>query len=244
MRTTESRLFRLAPKSLIHDVRQQKSEHTMSTDSLRKEFKKSPVFRKLLADAPQIEADFHAFKSHYRHLWSTDHSAKLMILKCHLVLEHFLTAYLEAANPASPGIGSARLTFAQKIDLADHPQANFHFFVAGMKALNAMRNKVAHRLDYVPTDKDLAHIAESISIWRKAAGEPVPKGFEALDIFTELVCGFLDGTTKMIARHGSQAGLLGLLAWYREDGRAEQNHCTERRDCAAVPRRASSARRR
>jgi hypothetical protein len=202
-------------------VRQHPPEDAMTTDSLTEEMKKSPVFQKLLADAPQIEADFYAFKQQYRKLWDTDHSAKLTILKCHLVLEHYLTAYLEAANPASPAIGSARLTFAQKIELADHPQANFHFFVAGIKALNSMRNKVAHRLDFVPTQADLAPILEGVSIWRSAAGEPVPKGFEMLDLFTELVCGFLDGTTKMIARHGSQSGLPGLLSWYREDPNAE-----------------------
>ena len=189
----------------------------MTTDSFSQEIKKSPVLQKLLADAPHIEADFHAFKSQYTRLWETDHPAKLTILKCHLVLEHFLTAYLEAANPASPGIASARLTFAQKIDLADHPQANFHFFVSGMKALNSIRNKVAHRLDFVPTEEDLAPIAEGVRIWREAAGEPIPKGFETLDVFTELVCGFLDGTTKMIARHGGQAGLSGVLSWYREN---------------------------
>jgi len=193
----------------------------MTTNNFGEEIKKSLVFQKLLADAPHIEADFHAFKSQYRRLWETDHSAKVTILKCHLVLEHFLTAYLEAANPASPGIGSARLTFAQKIDLADHPQANFHFFVTGMKALNSIRNKVVHRLDFLPTKEDLAPIEEGVRIWREAAGEPVPKGFEVLDVFTELVCGFLDGTTKMISRHGSQVGLPGLLSWFCEDDHAE-----------------------
>ena len=193
----------------------------MRTETLTEEMKKSSVFQKLLADALHIEADFHAFKGDYRRIWDTDHSAKLTILKCHLVLEHFLTSYLEAANPASPGIASARLSFAQKVDLADHPQANFHCFLAGIRVLNSIRNKVVHRLDFVPTEEDLAPIAQPVRVWREALGEPVPEGFEVLDVFTELVCGFMEGTTKMIARHGNQSGLPGLLSWYRPDNSAE-----------------------
>ena len=195
----------------------------MTTDASGENIEQSPVFQRLLADAKHIESDFYAFKEMYRRIWEKDHSATLMILKCHLVLEHYLTSYLEAANPASPGIATARLTFAQKVDLADHPQANFHFFVTGIKVLNSLRNKVVHRLDFVPTEDDLTPITEPVRIWRNAAGEPVPTGFGVLDVFTELVCGFMDSTTKMIGRHGNGAGLPGLLNWYLDAKIAEQS---------------------
>jgi len=177
------------------------------------------VFRKLLQDAPQIEADFKAFKHEYQNLLQVDHVSKALILQSHLVVEYYLTQYLEAANPASPKIGTAKLSFALKLELADNPKANFYFLLPGIRALNSVRNKIAHRLDFIPGEPDFAPILECVRIWHTAAQKPVPQGLDALATFTEIVCGFLHGDTQAIRRHGSGAGLAGLLNWWQDETR-------------------------
>ncbi len=171
------------------------------------------VFHKLLQDAPHIEADFAAFKQQYRSLLEVDRASKAIILQSHLVVEYYVTQYLEAANPASPKIGTAKLTFLQKLDLADHPQAHFHFLMDGMRALNGIRNRIAHQLDFVPKEKDFAPILECVRIWNTAAQKPIPQGLDGLSAFTEFVCGFLYGDTQrsngMARELGSSVCLTG-----------------------------------
>jgi hypothetical protein len=175
------------------------------------------VLKKLLQDAPHIEADFAVFKQQYRSLLEIDHKSKALILQSHLVIEYYVTQYLEAANPASPKIGAVRLSFAQKLDLADHPQANFHFLMDGMRAFNTIRNKIAHRLDFVPKEEDFKPIRECVRIWHTAAQKPIPEGLDVLSVFTEVACAFLHGDTQAIKRHGKGAGLAGLLNWWQHD---------------------------
>ena len=50
----------------------------------------------------------------------------------------------------------------------------------------------------------------------------MPEGLGVVTTFTELACGFLDGTVQSIKRHGDGAGLQGLLNWYTENQMAEQ----------------------
>jgi hypothetical protein len=189
--------------------------------SAHEDVSQSPIFKKLLADADAMESDFHAFKKKYAALWDTDHNAKVVVLQCHLILEAFLTDYLENANPASARIGSSRLSFAQKLDLAYHPQTNFAFLMDGMKQLNVIRNRLAHRVGYTVTDTDISPMRDALRIWNDAAGKPMPNGLDVVQTFTELACGFLDGTIQSIKRHGRGAGLHGLFEWYREGEEAE-----------------------
>lgn len=185
--------------------------------------RQTPLFKKLLADAPAIEADFHTFKKRYQDLWETDREAKALVLQCHLILEAFLTDYLEHANPAATRIGDMRLSFAQKADLAYNRRTNFAFLMEGIKGLNTLRNRLAHRLAYAVTDDDIAPMTRPLKTWRDAAGEAMPEGLAIVTTFTELACGFLDGTVQSIKRHGGDAGLSGLIDWYVEDRMAEQS---------------------
>ncbi len=175
------------------------------------------IVRKLLHDAARIEADFHEFKASFRQMLAFDRAEQALILQCHLVIEHYITAYLVAANPASPGIGDARLTFAQKLHLVDNPKANFHFLIPGIKAVNSIRNKIAHRLEYLPTPEDYLPIVDCVRTFLTAAGKSIPSGLDALSEFTELLCGFLHADTQSIQRHGGGAGLIGLLNWWQEE---------------------------
>jgi hypothetical protein len=53
-----------------------------------------------------------------------DDAAVGVILRCHLIVEHFLDRYLAAANPGIQEWDSARLSFAQKLALAATREAS------------------------------------------------------------------------------------------------------------------------
>lgn len=180
-----------------------------------KSIRDTPLFKKLLSDAAAIEADFYAFKKKYRKLWNADHEAKVIILQCHLILEMFLSDYLKQANPAAYRIDKVQLSFAQKLELAYNPQANFAFLIDGMRALNILRNKFAHRIGYTLAKDDISPMKDALKIWYDAGGKTMPEGLGVVLEFTELVCGFLDGTIQSIKRHGDGAGLQGLINWYK-----------------------------
>ena len=126
-----------------------------------------------------------------------------------------------------------RLSFAQKADLAYNPRTNFAFLMEGIKALNILRNRLAHRLAYTVTDDDMGPMARALKIWRDAAGETMPQGLAIVTTFTELACGFLEGTIQSIKRHGGGAGLHGLIDWYAEDRTAAKSLAADSEDGSA-----------
>lgn len=82
------------------------------------EYKKSPLFQKMLADAPALIEESKAFDERYAALIRQDHVTVGTILRCDLVVEHFLDEYLTAAHPAILELDSIRLNFAGKLQLA------------------------------------------------------------------------------------------------------------------------------
>src|SRR5688572_25770476 len=122
---------------------------------MSRDFRDKPLFKKLAADAPNIEAEVEVFNKRYATLIKRDDKTVGTILRCHLVLEHFLDEYLATANPGIPAITSTRLTFAQKLNLADHPKTFFAYVMPGLKALNKVRNNLAHQLETKDIDSSL-----------------------------------------------------------------------------------------
>lgn len=196
---------------------------------------RTQLFKKLLADAPAIESEFDAFKQRYHDLWNTDHETKVVVLQCHLILETFLTDYLEHANPAASRIGETRLSFAQKLELAYHPQTTFAFLVDGISALNTLRNRLVHRVGYRMNEDDISPMKKALKIWHDAAGIAMPEGLAIVSTFSELACGFLDGTVQSIERHGGGTGLPGLIDWYKERENAEPKGEEASSDVARPP---------
>lgn len=176
----------------------------------------TPLFKKMLADAPNMERDLAEFNKRYGDLVRADTSGMSVILRSHLIVEHFIDEYLPKAHPGIQDWDAARLTFAQKLTLIDHPQSNLAMAMPGIRALNRARNKIAHTLDAALPPRDLQPIEEFIRIWYGAAGKPIPTGMDAVPHFALTVAGFLHGSTRMIERHCPTGGILGLLEWYRK----------------------------
>jgi len=178
------------------------------------DFKKSSLFRKMLADAPAVIAESKAFGERYAALIRQDHVIVGTILRCHLVVEHFLDEYLAAAHPGIVDLDSIRLTFAAKLQLAYHPHTSMAMAMPGLKCLNKLRNQLAHRLDVDVASLEIEPIEEFVRIWRTAGGYEVPKGLAAIEDFTQFACTFFSGATGIITRHGNGRGLIGMLEWY------------------------------
>jgi hypothetical protein len=76
------------------------------------------------------------------------------ILRAHLFVEHFMTEYLAGANPRLGSLADARTTFAQEVTLLDVENPDIAAMLPGIKRLNSIRNRLAHKLDAQVTEDD------------------------------------------------------------------------------------------
>lgn len=178
--------------------------------------KQSPLFGKILNDAPNIERDLDEFNQAYGSFVKKDDELVSVVLRSHLIVEHFLDEYLHAANPAIENWGHARLTFAQKLAIADNSRSKVRLLMPGLKALNSLRNSLVHSLEAEFDETKIQPIVEFVSIWKQALGYPIPSGIEFIEAFALTASGWLHSDTKMILRHAPKSGLLGLLDWCNE----------------------------
>ena len=176
----------------------------------------SALFEKLLADSANLEADVVIFNRDYREFLSHEAEPISRILRLHLVIEHYLHRYLEAANPSLGDLERARLSFGQKLALADTEQMPIHLLVPGIRCLNSLRNRLAHDLHFSVSAFDLSPIESFITMWHRAAGKPIPSGSDSIEPFCLLASSWLFAYARMIERHAEGRGLAGLLEWFEQ----------------------------
>jgi hypothetical protein len=88
--------------------------------------------------------------------WNQDVESIGRILRAHLYVEHYMTEYLEKSNPRLGSVGNAKLSFAQKVSLLDPDDPRLREVKEGVKHLNTIRNRLAHRLSATVTPEDSA----------------------------------------------------------------------------------------
>jgi DNA-directed RNA polymerase subunit F len=86
--------------------------------------------------------------------WDQDIESIGRILRSHLYVEHYMTEYIEKSNPRLGSVAKARLSFAQKLSLLDPDNPRLQEVKEGIKHLNTIRNRLAHRLSAVVTPED------------------------------------------------------------------------------------------
>ncbi|MGJ7547035.1 hypothetical protein [Pseudomonas alloputida] len=89
-----------------------------------------------------------------RRRWDMDVTNIGRILRSHLYVEYYLTQHIEKANPRLGDISTARLTFAQKLSLLDANDFRLRNLTPGLRQINSVRNRLAHRLDAMLTAED------------------------------------------------------------------------------------------
>lgn len=94
-------------------------------------------------------------RAEFNALWAQDVGAMGRVLRSHLIVEFYMTAYLQKANPSLGSIDDAKIGFAQKADLLGEKDRFINMLVPGIRRLNAVRNRLAHNLSVSVTQDDL-----------------------------------------------------------------------------------------
>ena len=134
-------------------------------------------------------------------IWEQDSDQIGRVLRVHLAVEHFLTAYLEAIAPNLSSIENVRLGFSQKIDLLRNDNPSISFLKPGSKRLNVIRNRVAHnlRVEVTIEDRDVFLSINLFSAMRtegaKHKGVPPEDPVSVMEQFAMFAAGFLQSSS-------------------------------------------------
>jgi hypothetical protein len=180
------------------------------------EFLKSKYARQLLADADNLESELKEFNASWQSFWKRNASDLGAILICHLAIEHYLDEWLTAANPATKPIGKTRLTFVQKLDLADDADSLIQMLMPGLMQLNRIRNQLAHNMEAQISKEELEPIRSIVWPWHKAGGKRCNEGVALVKDFALMASGFLCANTNAIRRYGGGLGLVAYQKWLRD----------------------------
>ncbi|WP_431017700.1 hypothetical protein [Burkholderia gladioli] len=132
------------------------------------------------------------------------------LLSCHLIIEHYMDAYLKSHHPELDW-EAARLTFGQRVALLSSWTISKPFNpVEGIKHLNSLRNRLGHRMDYRLTAKDMLPFVHYMQAIREHVGakrgkdapeiaEPLPKDLSPmalLELFTTTTAACFAGSVS------------------------------------------------
>ena len=114
----------------------------------------------------KIEAEFNRQNDYFKSLMDSDHDTIGQVLKYHLIVEHYLTKYLQHKFQDLE-ISNARLSFSQKIKLVSQRDTRAAFVKPGIIELNKIRNKFGHDLDAELSFNDQSEMLKVLKISRK-----------------------------------------------------------------------------
>lgn len=146
----------------------------------------------------------------FNDLWSQDLELIGRVLRAHLVVEHFLTEFIQARNPDLPSLREASLTFDQKLRLLPDDALNIKMLEPGIRRLNQIRNRIAHNLALDLSTEDRSsflgiQIFSAIRNEKKKRDMPVgEEPIEVLEDFSKMAGSWLqgrsDGTAEKVGR--------------------------------------------
>lgn len=152
-----------------------------------------------------IQAEFEEMRTR----WNQDVIAIGRILRSHLYVEHYLTEFLEKTNPRLGSLADARLTFAQKVNLLNLDR-RLAQVLPGIKRLNTIRNRLAHRLDAHVTYED-ANVFLSDGVFKAMRiegakpGTPSSDPLDVLEAFAQYVSSALQHEFSVLGNAFSKA---------------------------------------
>ena len=149
-----------------------------------------------------IEARFHAENESYINLMNRPHDIIGRLLKCHLVVEHYLERFL-AEHYGIENIRAAKLGFFNKVGLLPSRASSAAFVKPGILKLNSLRNQVGHNLGADISFDDLGPINGVLNVARPGVGFQAP--IEAIEAFTTVACTWLIVPPKELQRLFTEA---------------------------------------
>lgn len=145
------------------------------------------VVRVLTPHWQEIEAHFHAENARYIALFNQDHDVLGRVLKCHLIVEHYLDRFLTNFLRLDD-ISDVKLSFFQKATLLPNAGSAAAFVKPGILKLNSIRNRFGHTLAPRLRVEELGAINEAL-----ATARPNLQGgvIERVEAFTTVAATFL-----------------------------------------------------
>ena len=136
----------------------------------------------------EIHAHFEHENTAFKALIAQDHDLIGRVLKCHLVIEHYLGRWL-TDHLGIVEISDVRLSFYQKAMLLPDRASAAAFVKPGILCLNKIRNRFGHQLNTALHVNDLGPITEVLNIARQGVGFPEP--IDAIEAFTTVASTWL-----------------------------------------------------
>lgn len=144
----------------------------------------SLAYDKLEPHLEEIRVEYAKRDEYFQSLISKDFTEIAQLLKCHLVIEHYLDLFLKKELGLN-SLDDAKLSFFNKVSLIPDNKAA-GFVKPGIIKLNSLRNKIAHQLDINLTKNDLGSIKNILQISRQDIEKL--SFIEAIEKFTALAC--------------------------------------------------------
>lgn len=143
----------------------------------------------------KLKPHFATITEHFEHenrifvgLIASPHDTLGRILKCHIVVEHYLDRFLSKHFKIND-FGNLRFSFAQKATLLPNEGSAAAFVKPGVFQLNRIRNRFAHSLGAELSAEELKPIHPVLGIARPGVAFESP--VEAIEAFTTVACTFL-----------------------------------------------------
>lgn len=137
-----------------------------------------------------IDAHFDKENNYFKALLAEDHDLMGRVLKCHLIIEHYLERFITAHyRIGNKDLVDSKLSFFQKAKLLPDARTAASFVKPGVLRLNTIRNEFGHTLRPVVRSQDLGAINECLAVMRK--GIQFRQPIEAIEAFTTVAATFL-----------------------------------------------------
>jgi len=146
------------------------------------------VVERLRPHMAEIEARFNQENARFIALIQHPHDVVGRLLKCHLIVEHYLERFL-TEHFGLDNVGDAKLNFFNKAMLLPTRASSAAFVRPGILKLNSIRNKAGHNLGGEPDFADLGPINEVLRIAKPRVNSNSP--IEAIEAFTTVACTWL-----------------------------------------------------
>jgi hypothetical protein len=136
----------------------------------------------------EIEAWLHDQNARFIELMASDHDALGRVLKAHLVIETFMTEFLEDRLGAEE-VRDAGLSFHKKASLLPNAGSPASFVKPGILTVNRIRNRFSHDPKATLSDVDLGPIADALMVMRPDVKFSDP--IQQIEEFAAAACAFL-----------------------------------------------------
>lgn len=135
-----------------------------------------------------IEKHFSDTNETFNNLMQQSHDDIGRVLKCHLIVEHFLTKFVSDFYKIN-NIEGLQLRFSQKTELIPKSGISASFVRPGIIQLNKIRNRLGHDLSTRVESHYVSAIYQVLAVCRKGVQFASP--IEAIEAFTPIASAFL-----------------------------------------------------